>query len=75
MVLTLSKVHYATHLFVEHKPTNKKIKSFLSVLIQYTKRLSKIIHIKEDQADISKTAENIVVLQDMNFQKYFFFLN
>lgn len=50
---------FNTSTFIKHKPTNRKIFTF-STRSMYKKGLGKIIHIKEDQADVFKIAENIV---------------
>lgn len=56
---------YSTHLlFSKHKPTTKKKKINFLDSFNVQKGLGKIIHIKEDQADVFKIAEN----------KCFFFL-
>ena len=59
------------YIFVKHKPTNRRKKKnvFTLLLVQYTKMLGKMIHIKEDQADILKITENIVVFSRNQFQK------
>lgn len=54
--LTLPNV-LNTSTFIKHKQTNKK-KNFLNSF-NVQKGLGKIIHIKEDQADVFKITENI----------------
>lgn len=56
--LTLPNV-FDTSTFIKHKPTNRKNIYFLDSF-NVQKGLGKIIHIKQDQADVFKIAENIV---------------